>query len=72
MGTVVNLRNHRKRKAREEREKQADENRVLFGLSKVEKDRAAAQRLRDERDLEGKKRDDPATDGPTEGSTDTL
>ena len=57
MGTVVNLRNHRKRKAREERAKQADENRVLFGLSKLEKDRNAALHAHEERQLDGKKRD---------------
>ncbi len=68
MGTVVNLRNHRKRKAREDREKQADENRILFGLSKPEKDRNAARKSREERLLDGKKRagepDEPADKSP--------
>lgn len=68
MGTVVNLRKHRKRKVREKREKQADENRVLFGLSKLDKDRAATQRSREERLLEGKKRDERPADGPSETS----
>jgi len=62
MGKVVNLRTHRKRKAREDREKQADDNRVLFGLSKLEKDRAAARKAREERLLDGKKRDDGPDD----------
>lgn len=57
MGTVVNLRKHRKRKAREAQEKKADENRVLFGLTKLEKDRNAIARSRDEGVLDGKKRD---------------
>lgn len=57
MGTVVNLRNHRKRVTREAREKQADENRVLFGLTKLEKDRNASRKAREDRLLDGKKRD---------------
>lgn len=57
MGTVENLRNHRKRKAREAREKQADDNRVLFGLTKVEKARTSARNTREESLLDGKKRD---------------
>lgn len=57
MGTVENLRAHRKRKAREEREKQADENRVLFGLSKLEKKRNKTRKNAEQRLLDGKKRD---------------
>ncbi len=68
MGTVENLRKHRKRKVREKREKQADENRVLFGLSKLDKDRAAAQRSREERLMEGLKRGERPADGPSETS----
>lgn len=67
MGTVVNLRNHRKRKAREAREKQADDNRALFGLSKLEKDRNAAAKARDERSLDGKKREGRPAQEETEG-----
>ncbi|WP_136656348.1 DUF4169 family protein [Nitratireductor sp. XY-223] len=34
---VVNLRRHRKRKARQEREKTAEQNRISFGRTKAEK-----------------------------------
>ncbi len=37
MGEVVNLRLQRKQKAREEKERQADENRLLFGQTKGQK-----------------------------------
>ncbi|RVU38328.1 DUF4169 family protein [Hwanghaeella grinnelliae] len=66
MGTVVNLRNHRKRKVREKREKQADDNRILFGLSKLEKEQSAARKSREDGLLDGKKRDDRPADGPPE------
>ncbi len=39
MGEVVNLRHIRKRKAREEKEQRAAENRVLHGRSKAERKR---------------------------------
>ena len=71
MGTVVNLRNHRKRKAREEREKQADENRILFGLSKLEKDGNAARQTREGRELDGKKRDGRPPDSHQEEPPET-
>lgn len=34
---VVNLRRHRKRKARQEREEAAEQNRISFGRTKAEK-----------------------------------
>ena len=71
MGTVENLRNHRKRKAREAREKQADENRTLFGLSKLEKERNVLRQSRDERLLDGKKRDAQSRQSPPEGPPET-
>lgn len=36
-GDVVNLRQFRKQKARSEKEKQADQNRITFGRTKAEK-----------------------------------
>lgn len=36
-GDVVNLRQFRKQKARSEKEKQADQNRLTFGRTKAEK-----------------------------------
>lgn len=43
MSDVINFNKFRKRKAREDAEKQAAENRVRFGRSKEEKQREAAQ-----------------------------
>lgn len=37
-GDVVNLRQFRKKKARSEREQQAEQNRISFGRTKAEKD----------------------------------
>lgn len=42
MGDVINLRLHRKRKDREEREAAAAENRVKHGRTKAEKETARA------------------------------
>ena len=56
MGKIVNLKQQRKRRARDAREEKAAENRVSFGLSK--KDRKRADTLRDKaaKDLDGHKR----------------
>jgi len=40
MGEVVNLRARRKARARAEKERQAEENRIRFGRSLAERDRA--------------------------------
>lgn len=42
-GDVVNLRQFRKQKARSEKEKQAEQNRLLFGRTKAEKDLTTAR-----------------------------
>jgi hypothetical protein len=41
-GDVVNLRQFRKQKARSEKEKQADQNRLTFGRTKAEKNLTSA------------------------------
>lgn len=43
MGDIVNLRNRRKQKARDEREQQAAANRAHFGQPKAERKRLAAE-----------------------------
>lgn len=53
MGELVNLRQARKRRDREERAGEADANRLKHGLSKVEKTLSAARREQDARKLEG-------------------
>lgn len=56
MGDVVNLRNFRKQKARQEKERQADANRRLHGQSRHERDVQQGERALAERRLEGHKR----------------
>jgi Domain of unknown function (DUF4169) len=62
MAEIVNLRQARKRKARADKERAAEENRALHGRSKAEKlrDAEAARKSRDF--LEGHRRDRPAGD----------
>lgn len=60
-GNVVNLNRFRKKKAREEKAKQAETNRRLHGRTKAEKERELAERQRAARALEGK-RLEPASD----------
>lgn len=63
MGDLVNLRLHRKRAARTEREKQARENRVRSGRSKLERHAAETQADRADRDLDGHRIVPPASEG---------
>jgi len=53
MGEVVNLRQARKRRDREERASEAEANRVKHGLSKAEKNLSSARRDQDARKLDG-------------------
>lgn len=57
MSEIVNLKRHRKRLARDEKELQAQENRQRFGRSKAERAKADAEKSRDARQLDGHKRD---------------
>ncbi len=57
MAELVNLRNVRKNKQRVEDEKHADENRIKFGRTKVEKKISAALNLLNEKKLDGNKRE---------------
>ena len=58
MVEIVNLRQARKRKLREDRERMADENRARFGRGKAEATRDTAQRALDKARLDGHRRDD--------------
>lgn len=53
---IVNLRRARKRKARDEKERQADANRRRFGMPAGERERLAAERDLTARRLDGAKR----------------
>lgn len=57
MADIVNLKEARKRKAREERQRDAAAQRVLFGRTKVEKARDAANKSAEIRKLDGLRRE---------------
>ncbi len=57
MTEPVNLRRHRKRRAREEKERLAAENRVRFGTPKAETARREAVVALESRRLDGKRRE---------------
>jgi Domain of unknown function (DUF4169) len=57
MAEIVNLRQHRKRKVRARKEEAAAENRARFGMTKAERERNAATRAKEQRNLDGHRRD---------------
>ncbi|NSX91172.1 MULTISPECIES: DUF4169 family protein [Rhizobium/Agrobacterium group] len=61
---IVNLRQFRKQKARNEKEKQAEQNRLSFGRTKAEKDLTAALNEKAEKRLDQGRleKDDGGTD----------
>lgn len=61
MAEIVNLRRVRKQKAREEAGKQAEQNRISFGLTKAERTLTKAERDIAERRLEGHRLGDGAS-----------
>lgn len=58
MADIINLRHARKSKARSDKDKKAQENRVKFGRSKSEKTLERIDKMRQIKALDGKKRDD--------------
>jgi hypothetical protein len=56
MGEIVNLRQHRKRKARARKQQVAAENRERFGMTRAERERNAATQAKEQRNLEGHRR----------------
>jgi hypothetical protein len=59
MADIVNLRQARRRKARAERERAAEQNRLLHGRSKAEKSRDESERARAASFLESHRRKKP-------------
>ncbi len=57
MADLINLRRARKAKARDEKEKTADANRVLHGTPKDMRDLAKARSKKSARDLDAHKKD---------------
>ncbi|MFP5078213.1 DUF4169 family protein [Rhizobium sp. YIM 134829] len=58
-GEVVNLRQARKQKARAEKDRAAEQNRLTFGRSKAEKSLTKALNAQDERRLDQSRRERP-------------
>ena len=58
MAEVINLRQARKAKARAEKEKTAEANRLAFGRSKAEKQGAKFEKERSDKALDAHKRDE--------------
>jgi hypothetical protein len=59
VGDLVNLREARKRKDRERKAATAAENRTAFGLSKIERRKREAERVKADRDLDAHRREPP-------------
>lgn len=59
MAEIINLRNARKQKARVAKDSQAAQNRVLFGQTKAEKLRQAAEKALTDKHIDGHKKDEP-------------
>lgn len=57
MGDVVNLNKYRKQKARAEREKRAEQNRLKHGLTQAERSLREKKKQLEEKRLEGHKLD---------------
>jgi hypothetical protein len=55
MGEVINLNKYRKKKAREEREKRAEQNRLKRGLSATERTLREKKKQLDDKRLDGHK-----------------
>jgi hypothetical protein len=63
MAEIVSLRQARKRKARADKERVAEQNRALRGRGKAEKIRDADAAKKSQNFLEGHRRESPAGDG---------
>ncbi len=58
MTEIINLRQHRKAKARQQQTKQADENRHLYGRTKTEKQQQKLEKERFTKHVDGHKLED--------------
>ncbi|MDQ2646224.1 MAG: DUF4169 family protein [Myxococcota bacterium] len=64
MANVVNLNKFKKRKAKEQREKQAEINRRLHGRTKAERERDELQKRQLEKGLDGKRLEPTSNESP--------
>lgn len=60
MGDIVNLRQFKKRNERAKQEKKADERRILFGMTKQEKEIRSREKYKDEVFLENNRLERPS------------
>ena len=58
MADIINLRNVRKQKARADKDAQAQQNRILFGRTKAEKLKQAAEKAQADKHIDGHKKDE--------------
>ncbi len=58
MGDVLSLKLHRKRKARTEREAEAEQNRITFGRTREERKLTGALNEKAKKDLDARKREE--------------
>ena len=58
MGDILSLKLHRKRKARAEKQAEAEQNRLMFGRTKQERELTEAQNEKARRDLDAQKREE--------------
>jgi len=66
MGDVINLNQARKARAKLQKSREADGNRLRFGRTKAERQRQEAEADKARRDLEGKKKSPPEGGDPNE------
>lgn len=59
MAEIINLRNARKQRARAAKDAQAGQNRILFGRTKAEKLKQAAEKAIADKHIDGHMKDDP-------------
>ncbi len=64
MAEIVNLRQARKRKARQDKERAAEQNRLLHGRGKAEKTRDRDESQRSASFLDGHRRERPGDETP--------
>ncbi|WP_331371587.1 DUF4169 family protein [Sinorhizobium chiapasense] len=67
-GDVVNLRQFRKKQARTEKEKQAEQNRIAFGRTKTEKSLTRALNEKASKTLDQGRLETPATTRSADGT----
>jgi len=70
MAEIINLRQARKQRDRQEKESRAAANRVRFGRTKAERRQARDEEARKARDLDGKRREEGDPLFPGDGEDD--